>query len=198
MTSKKKNVEAYKTELQEFRKLAKRADQRLRELERLANNQGYSNVKSWAYKKAMRDIKHWSGEGRATFNRDAPRNLNSLRAKRRDVEDFLNAVSSTKRGIDKMYRRRADTINKRYGTHFTWEQLGNVFDNKEENILYTKENTGGKSYLKAVNYLNQNEKSIMKQLMSGDKVMVRTGNRKVNEVVNKILDNYGIQFNELY
>lgn len=196
MPSKKKNVEAYKTELQEFRKLAKRADQRLRELERLANDQGYSNVKSWAYKKAMRDIKHWSGEGRATFNRDAPRNLNSLRAKRRDVEDFLNAVSSTKRGIDKMYRRRAESINQKYGTNFSWEQLGNVFDNKEENIIYEK--AGGKSYLKAINYLNQNEKSIMKQLMSGDKVTVRTGNRKANQVVKEILDNYGIQFNELY
>ncbi len=196
MPSKKKNVEAYKTELQEFRKLAKRADQRLRELERLANDEGYSNVKSWAYKKAMRDIKHWSGEGRATFNRDAPRNLNSLRAKRRDVEDFLNAVSSTKRGIDKMYRSRAETINKKYGTDFTWEQLGNVFDAKERSELYEK--IGGKTYLKAVSYLNQNEKSIMKQLMSGDKVTIRTGNRKTNKAVRELLDNYGIQFNELY
>lgn len=194
--SKKKNVQAYQAELKEFRKLAKRADQRLRELERLQNQEGFNNVTNWAYRKAMRDIKHWSGEGRTTFNRDAPKNLNSLRAKTRDIENFLNMASSTKTGIMKTYKKRADTLNKRYGTSFNWEDLGNIFDNKEENIIYQK--AGGKSYLKAVNYLNQNEKEIMRQLMSGENVTVRTGNAKVNQTVRNILDQYGIEFNELY
>lgn len=196
MPSKKKNVEAYKTELQEFRKLAKRADQRLVALEKMQREEGFENILSWGYRRAMRDIKHWSGEGVKRFNRDVPKNLNSLRAKRRDVEDFLNYVTSTKTGVKSVFVRRANTINSRYGTNFTWEQLGNVFDDKERNPLYEK--IGGKTYLKAVAYLNQNEKSIMKQLMSGDKVTVRTGNRKANQAVRELLDNYGIQFNELY
>lgn len=194
--SKKKNVQAYQSELKEFRKLAKRADQRLRELERLQNQEGFQNVTNWAYRKAMRDIKHWSGEGRTTFNRDAPKNLNSLRAKTRDIEDFLNAASSTKTGIMKTYKKKAESLNKRYGTSFNWEDLGNIFDNKEENIIYQK--AGGKSYLKAVDYLNKNEDQIMRQLMNGDKITIRTGNAKVNQTIQTILDQYGIQFNELY
>ena len=99
-------------------------------------------------------------------------------------------------GTKEMYQSRADNLNQKYGTSFSWEDLGNVFDRKEENVIYQK--FGGKTYLKAVDYLKNNEDRIMKGLMSREKMTIRTGNRKVNTAVNQLLDEYGIQFGELF
>ena len=192
----KRKMDTYESELKEFRTLAKRADQRLREIERYAQRAGYENMTNWAYKKAMRDIQYWSGEGKTTFNRDAPTSLKQLRAKTRDIEEFLNMPTSTMTGTKEMYQSRADNLNQKYGTSFSWEDLGNVFDRKEENVIYQK--FGGKTYLKAVDYLKNNEDRIMKGLMSREKMTIRTGNRKVNTAVNQLLDEYGIQFGELF
>ena len=192
----KRKMDTYESELKEFRTLAKRADQRLREIERYADRSGFENMTNWAYKKAMRDIQYWSGEGKTTFNRDAPTSLKQLRAKTRDIQEFLNAPTSTMTGTKEMYQSRADNLNQKYGTSFSWEDLGNVFDRKEENVIYQK--FGGKTYLKAVDYLKNNEEKIMKGLMSREKMTIRTGNRKVNTAVNQLLDEYGIQFGELF
>lgn len=192
----KRKMDAYESELKQFRTLAKRADQRLREIERYVNRSGFENMTNWAYKKAMRDIQYWSGEGKTTFNRDAPTSLKQLRAKTRDIQEFLNAPTSTMTGTKKMYQNRADILNKRYGTSFSWEDLGDVFDRKEENEFYQK--FGGKTYLKAVDYLKNNEEKIMKGLMARENITIRTGNRKVNTAVNQLLDEYGIQFGELF
>ena len=198
----KRNTSAYEEEYKRFQKLAHRADQRLRELGRVAEQSGFENITRWAYQKAMRDIKSWSGENKKTFQRDVPKQptskfgLKQLRAKTRDVIDFLDAPTSTKTGTKSMFQQRADNLNKKYGTSFDWEDLGNVFDQKEENPVYEK--FGGKTYLKAVDYLKNNEDKIMKSLMSQEKVAVRTGNRKVNQAVKTLLDEYGIQFGELY
>ena len=192
----KRKMDTYQSELADFRKLAKRADQRLREIERYAQRSGYENMTNWAYRKAMRDIQYWSGEGKTTFNRDAPTSLKQLRAKTRDIEEFLNMPTSTMTGTKEMYQSRADNLNQKYGTSFSWEDLGNVFDRKEENVIYQK--FGGKTYLKAVDYLKNNEDRIMKGLMSREKMTIRTGNRKVNTAVNQLLDEYGIQFGELF
>ena len=192
----KRKMDAYESELKQFRTLAKRADQRLREIERYADRSGFENMTNWAYKKAMRDIQYWSGEGKTTFNRDAPTSLKQLRAKTRDIQEFLNAPTSTMTGTKEMYQNRADILNKRYGTSFSWEDLGDVFDRKEENEFYQK--FGGKTYLKAVDYLKNNEEKIMKGLMARENITIRTGNRKVNTAVNQLLDEYGIQFGELF
>ena len=192
----KRKMDAYESELKEFRILAKRADERLRAINKYANCSGFENMTNWAYKKAMRDIRYWSGEGAHTFNRDAPTSLKQLRAKTRDIEEFLNMPTSTMTGTKEMYQSRADNLNQKYGTSFSWEDLGDVFDRKEENVIYQK--FGGKTYLKAVDYLKNNEDRIMKGLMSREKMTIRTGNRKVNTAVNKILDEYGIQFGELF
>ena len=191
-----KNVIGYEAALKEFRKLAKVADERLRQIKQnYSKREGFQNIENWAYQKAMRDIAHWSGEGKHTFNRDVPKTLKGLKAKTRDIQDFLQAPTSTITGTKEMFQDRADKLNEKWGTDFTWEQLGDVFENKEENVIYQRY---GGSYLKAVSYLQSNEDRIMKQLMSGDHVTVRTGNRKANQAVNALLDEYGIQFNELY
>lgn len=190
-----KKTAEYKEELSLFRKLAKRADQRLRQLEKDAHRSGFENLLSWAYRKAMKDIRYWSGEGKTTFNRDAPRNLNQLRAKRKDIEEFLNAPTSMISTTKEMFEQRADTLNDKYGTNFTWEELGNVFENKEENEFYQK---GGVSYLQAVSYMKENEESLLQSLQDGSRAIIKTGNRKANQIARELINEYGLEFNQLY
>ena len=121
------SLEAY------YRRLAKVADQRLVRLERLKDQPGYENSWKWAYHSAQQDIKKWGGGNR--FNTKAPANANQMKAKINDIKSFLGAKTSTKQGITNVYKKRADTFNKKYGTNFTWEDLANYYGNERNKQL---------------------------------------------------------------
>lgn len=116
------SIEAY------YRRLAKVADQRLVRLEKLKNQPGYENAWKWAYQSAQRDIQKWGGGTR--FNTKAPANANQMKAKINDIKSFLGAKTSTKQGITNVYKKRADTFNRKYGTNFTWEDLADYYGNE--------------------------------------------------------------------
>ena len=123
------------SELQYYRSLAKQADQRLRRLEDYASQKGFENVTKWAYADAMRDI-HEKNPWADRFdqlsmifkNEKGQLDINSLRGATNRVKAFLESPSSTKRGIKKVYQTRAKTVNEKYGTNFTWEEIGQYFD----------------------------------------------------------------------
>ena len=123
------------SELQYYRSLAKQADQRLRRLEDYANQKGFENVTKWAYADAMSDI-HEKNPMANRFdqlsmifkNEKGELDINSLRGATNRVKAFLESPSSTKRGIQKVYLKRANTVNEKYGTHFSWEEIGQYFD----------------------------------------------------------------------
>lgn len=192
-----KNIDAFKSELKEFQKLAKRADERLRQIrDNYSKRKGFENMINWAYKKAMRDIKHWSGNDATTFNQGASKlSLNQLRAKKHDVEEFLNAPTSKISSTVDLYQRRADTINERYGTSFSWEELGTVFEDKENNDFYQK---GGISYVEAVGYMKDNEEALLQSLEDNSRVVIRTGSRKANQMARDLIGEYGLDFTKLY
>ena len=203
--SHKAKTNEYKEMYKEFKILAKRADQRLRELERVKENDPrFKNILKWAYRKAMRNIRSWSGEDADTFNKGVPRQqtkdftLKQLQAKKADVVEFLNSVTSTKRETIKMFKARADKINELYGTNFTWEELGTVFEDKENNEFYQK---GGVTYLQAVSYMKDYEKNIteiLETLEDNERIVLRTGNKKANKLGLEILEKYGLDFKDLY
>ena len=192
-----KNIDAFKSELKEFQKLAKRADERLRQIkDNYSKRKGFENMINWAYKKAMRDIKHWSGNDATTFNQGASKlSLNQLRAKKHDVEEFLNAPTSKISSTIDLYQRRADTINERYGTNFSWEELGTVFEDKENNTFYQK---GGISYVEAVGYMKDNEEALLQSLEDNSRVVIKTGSRKANQIARDLIKEYGLDFTKLY
>ena len=192
-----KNIDAFKSELREFRILAKRADERLRQIkDNYSKRKGFENMINWAYKKAMRDIKHWSGDDATTFNQGASKlSLSQLRAKKHDVEEFLKSPTSAIKTTIDLYQRRADTINEKYGTNFTWEELGTVFEDKEQNEFYEK---GAISYLQAVSYMKDNEEALLQSLEDGSRQIIRTGSRKANQIARDIIGEYGLDFTKLY
>lgn len=146
--------------LKEYKKLAKRADQRLIRLEALAHEEHYHGATSYAYARAMRDIHTWSGEGANRFNTKAPESSQQLQAKINDIKQFLEADTSTKSGITKVYKRRADTTNKKYGTNFNWQDLANFYESESNKKLAKK--YGSKTVVRAIGVIKDIKGNIEK------------------------------------
>ena len=113
------------TELQYYRRLAKVADQRMVSLERLATQPGFKGVQKFAYKEAS-DMLDFFGSKR--FNVKPPEDRRLFQEKIMTMRRFLTSPTSTKSGIIETYQKRAETLNERYGTNFTWKDLGEYFD----------------------------------------------------------------------
>ena len=110
-------------ELQDaYKKEAKRADQRMRELERRSTTEEFKAVMKWAYARAQDDLSALFGEGVTRFDRKIKdrRKLNKAMAA---VTAFLNSPTSTIRegkelrgmggtpGIIDLYEKRKDQFN---------------------------------------------------------------------------------------
>ena len=122
-----------------YRRLAKVADQRLVRLEKLSAEKGYKGVKSYSYANAMHDIQIFN-PGAKRFNTklrtyetpsgEVKLDQRELRERTMSVLDFLQAPTSTKTGIDTKFKMTVDTINKKYGTSFTWQEAASFFSSK--------------------------------------------------------------------
>lgn len=183
-------TERYQELFNYYKKIAKRADQRLVELEKLSKQTGYKEVTKYAYRKAMYDIKRWSGEsGKMRFNRKAPETTRALLSKIHDIEDFLNSATSTKKGINTVYRKRADTLNKKFGTKFTWQKLADFAESKTFEKLSKK-------------YGSKTVMNIIATVQNFDIDDIKSGNVKVddevlNDVIQEALRNNMIDVNDL-
>lgn len=189
-----------------YRQLAKTADQRLIELERLSKKKGYKNVSEWAYANAMRDIRAAFGEDAKRFNRKLPDNLNKIYKDINRVLRFLNAPTSSITGISEVYDKRAATINKKYGTDVNWDKVGHIFESK----LWKKTNSnnhGSATVLKAIGVLQANKTEVMKALKEHKPISITipeewvdgklTKQKNVEEEVNKLLRHYKKDVNSL-
>lgn len=110
-----------------YKKIAKKADAKLRALEKAAAS-GRKDATSYAYEVAMENIRHFSGEGAKRFNTKAPRNQQQLQRKINDILDFLNSPTSTVKGIDEVYEKRTKTFNEHWGTNFSSDEIGRLFE----------------------------------------------------------------------
>lgn len=131
----------WKETAKEYRKLAKRANQRMVRLERYAQRGEYRSALEYSYSVAQKEIKALYGkqgdrlrytetprmvgvEG-VTPNQEARANVERLKAQMKSIEKFLGSESSTiadikdtatgevKRGLASVYDKRAQSINDR-------------------------------------------------------------------------------------
>lgn len=115
--------------LAEYKRLAKRADQRMIRLEKAAENGGaLSAATEYSYRKAQRDALNFSGGKSKRFNAKTPTSNRRLKAKINAINDFLEAPTSTVSGIKNVYKKRADRLNASYGTDFKWNNMADFFD----------------------------------------------------------------------
>ena len=191
MTDKRKALE------REYRKLAKRADQRLVRLERYAQESGYHGILQFAYKKAIRNIRSWSGETASRFNTKPPSNTNQLKAKIADIKNFLESATSTLKptkeneGVLSVYKKRADTINQKYGTDFTWESMAKFFDSGINKKLDAKLDSDTK--METIAELQKNQDEIKEALKQNEEIHITVEDPVIEFEVNKILQDYGLK-----
>lgn len=198
-----KNIERKQGETQAayYHRLAKVADRRLRELEALAGQEGYDNVLKWSYANAMYDLKAQFGENINRFDKVLPKNktgdINQEKymARINAVKRFLNSASSTKRNIDIIYKSRANTLNERYGTSFTWESIGKYFDSglhKKLDRLF-----GSKTAMKVYANLQKQNVDIKKAVKDIDLRTTRTA-AGVAKAKEQFMAKYDLNENELF
>lgn len=178
----------YKELVKEYRKLAKRADQRLVRLEALSRQKKYENVLKYAYRVAEKNIESYGiVKNRPRFNTKPPKNSNTLQAKINDIKHFLESVSSTKKGIDLTYEKRAKTLNKTMGLKgddkFTWQELADFFQSKSYEKLASV--FGSKTVFDTIGKIKKNLPEIAKSIKENQKIKV--ADWKVNDTINKMI-----------
>lgn len=169
-----------------YYRLAKMADERMRKLEVLAGARpgkeatpGYENVLSYAYSYAIRDIKSYGGEGKMRFNVKPPENPRLFKEKIMDMRRFLSAPTSSKGGIKETYEARVKTINKTYGTNYTWEDLADFFQSGDADKLF--KDYGSQTVMKAIGVIQYTADQVKEKIEENK-------NLKSSVVTNTALD----------
>lgn len=170
----------------EYRAAAIRANRRMTNLEKLAaRDPDYKAVLEYAYGNVQYDLNALGMTGgRFTHELDkvpaSKVNMKKLGAALGAVNEFLSAASSTKKGIDRTYNKRAKTINKRYGTKLNSSDMRLFFSSHEWEKL--KNMFGSKTAMKIIAKVQKNAKEITKQVETA-----RRQHKKINiDVLNDI------------
>lgn len=154
----------YNDLVKEYRKLAKRADQRLVRLEKLSKQKDFKQVKQWAYKNAVTDALEWGASvNKPRFNIAPPKSTTSLKAKIQDIKNFLEKPTSTRSGIIQVYETKAQTLNdkyREYGLNLSWSDVGTFFESTLYKKLSKKYSSG--TVIKAIATMKQNEGQLLK------------------------------------
>lgn len=182
-------TDKYKELLKEYRRLAKQADQRLVRIEQdYSKREGFKDIKQYAYRVAMRDIRSWSGDRAKRFNTKAPANTNQLKAKIADIKKFLESKTSTLSGVKKVYDKRTNTINDKYGTDFSRSELSDFFNSalyKKMDKLYYAD-----TIFETVGVMQENEEDIIQAIKSKKPIHIQTDDIVVDEAVEHMLRYY--------
>ena len=157
--------------LQYYKRLAKVADQRLVRLEQLSTQKGYENVTAYAYARAQYDIGRYSAGHR--FNTKPPVKADGtvdsqlLNEKIADIKTFLSSVSSTKAGITTTYEKRAKTINEKFGTSYTWQDMADYFQSGD--FKKHQKDFGSETIFKAIGKIQRAESKVLKDIDKNNK-----------------------------
>lgn len=183
--------------VKEYRKLAKRADQRLVRLEALSRISKYENVLKYAYRVAAKNIESYGQvKNRPRFNTKPPENSNTLQAKINDIKHFLESISSTKKGIVSTYEKRAETLNKKMGLKgddkFTWQELADFFQSKSYEKLASI--FGSKTVFDIIGKIKKNLQEIAKEIKENQKIKV--ADWKVNDTINKMIAEHNLRLED--
>ena len=126
---------AYKSLWEDYARLSKKADARLRALEGASHWPRFKKILHFAYKKAKKAIEVWSPPPKGAkhwnprFDTAAPPTLEGLRSKMADIQAFLNAPSSTKSGIIAINKKRLASLHKNFtfSDEVSWQDMADFW-----------------------------------------------------------------------
>ncbi|MBO7691250.1 MAG: hypothetical protein J6T10_01285 [Methanobrevibacter sp.] len=171
-----------------YRTLAKSADQRLVRLESYQHDKNFAPATKWAYARAMHDIESWSGSEASRFNAAPPASKVDLLSKIQDIKHFIESPTSTKKGIIDVYQRRANTINKKYGTKLTWKDLAQYFDSAANDKL--DKQFGSKTAIKVYSALKKNQSEILKDIEEKKDLHVKVSDEVLQDTINDYINKH--------
>lgn len=177
-----------------YKTLSQTADKRLQRLEEYEKQAGFENITKWAYARAMTDIKKWGGDQAKRFGKTIPEGKMQLLAKINDMRTFLTAPTSTKQGTIAIFKKRADTINKKYDTNFSWSNIGNFFESEMYKKLDGKYDSD--TIVEAFGKIQDAKEDIVEAIKDSDKIQ-RISDDIVNEAVWTMLEDYPDDVKEL-
>ena len=153
-----------------YHRLAKTADQRLVRLESYEYDKYFKPATQWAYSRAQHDLQRWTGKGPGAkhlrFNTAAPKSEEKLISKINDIKHFLSSPTSTKKGIIDVYQRRADTINRKYGTSFDWKSLAKYYDSGQAELWDSK--FGSKTALRTIGVIQKKSREMLQRIKDAE------------------------------
>ena len=184
---------------QYYRRLAKTADQRLVRLESYEHDKYFKPATQWAYAKAQKDIQKWQNKGpedkRLRFNTAPPKGEEQLLAKINDIKSFLQSPTSTKQGIINVYKKRADTLNRKYGTQFTWQSLAKYYESGQAEAWDAK--FGSKTALKTIAQLQKQDKKVKEAIKKAEAKDIRIDNSVLQKTVDMALADNNLNIKDL-
>lgn len=186
--------DTYEDLVKVYKTVAKSADQRLVRLEQASKEDNFKVVLKWSYARAQHDIKRWSGEDVSRFNTKPPASKNDLQAKIEDIKTFLKSPTSTKKDIKEMYKKKADTINKQYGTNFKWDQVGKFFESKLAKKM--DEEMSSKTMLKVIATIQKDKKAVIQKIEAQDKIDIKAPDKMIQALVDETIAKYGKEIKE--
>lgn len=192
--------------LKEYKKLAKRADQRLVRLEKASREKGYESILKYGYANAKADAERWGSKGKLPrFNIAPPKNTNMLKAKIKDIERFLEYQTSTKSGIKQTYQKRVNKLNKEYGMNFTWQEFADFFESslyeKMDSLYYADQ------IFESIGRIQANKDKVLEALNKSKKgqtihlsIMDKNGKADpvLEDTVNKLINDYGRDIKDFF
>lgn len=186
-----------------YRTLAKAADQRMVRLEGYRHEENFRVADKWAYSRAVRDIKAWSPSADFSdpnwlprWNKKPPESVSLLQSKIQDIKTFLLSPTSTKQGILNVYKKRAETLNSKYGTNFRWDEIGTYFESRAWEEAYWK--FGSDSAMDVIATLQKNKEEVIKGIKNSNAVDIKVPDKMEERLVNKFLEENGKEILELF
>lgn len=177
-----------------YRTLAKSADQRIVRLEQYAKEKDFKTATQWAYRRAMHDIEQWSGSEANRFNTKPPSSKTDLLSKIKDIENFLESETSTKKGIVSVYKRKAESLNKSMKREnpdwvdVSWQDMAQYF----QSSLYDKidKQYGSKTKMMVMSTLKKKKAEIAEDIKNKKDVHIKVEDEEVQAKLNDIFNTY--------
>ena len=178
-------------------KINKIADRRLRNLEVYRHDAGYKDIDKYAYAKAMRNIRAIGGNKRFSIKAYESMTKQEIQKRINYTLEFLNSPSSTKTGITKVYKKRAATLNAKYGTDYTWQQMTQLFESGVFDTLIEK--FASESTFISIGKFQKNKESTIQML--NEKLGVNISNNisdaKLNGYIYRLMKDEVLDKNDL-
>ena len=167
---------------EEYKRQAKKADRRLRNLEAQAKKEHDSEYLRYAYSRAQRDIKSHGGNNR--FDIKPSSDPSELQAMLADVKRFNEADTSLYTGFQRIQQSRVEKFNRSMGTNFTVKEFTQIMETGAFDLL-TQSGAAIFGYRTAVR--------ILSVLVKNKKNIVNRSRKMTGQQMIKLLTKYKFQ-----